>query len=44
LRVDEAQVRWVDGNIFGLQFTVMHPDERVKLQQVIAGLNADKVR
>lgn len=44
LRVDEAQVRWVNGNTFGLQFTVMHPEERVKLRQVIANLNADKPR
>jgi hypothetical protein len=44
LRVDEAQVRWVNGNTFGLQFTLMHPEERVKLRQVIANLNADKRR
>jgi hypothetical protein len=41
LRIDEAQVRWVKGNTFGLQFTAMHPDERVKLKQVILALNAD---
>ncbi|HEU0006469.1 MAG TPA: PilZ domain-containing protein [Terriglobia bacterium] len=44
LRVDEAQVRWVNGNTFGLQFTLMDPEERVKLRQVIANLNADKRR
>lgn len=42
LRVDEAQVRWVKGNVFGLQFTVMHPDERAKLKQLIANLHVDK--
>lgn len=44
LRVDEAQVRWVNGNTFGLQFTVMHPEERVKLRQVIANLYTYKPR
>jgi hypothetical protein len=44
LRIDEAQVRWVKGNTFGLQFTVMHPDERVKLKQVLVNLNADSLR
>jgi len=44
LRVDEAQVRWVNGNTFGLQFIVMQPEERVKLRQVIANLYADKRR
>ena len=38
LRIEEAQVRWVKGKTFGLQFVSMHPDERVKLQQVIADL------
>lgn len=44
LRVDEAQVRWVNGNTFGLQFIVMQPEERVKLRQVIANLYTDKRR
>jgi hypothetical protein len=44
LRIDEAQVRWVKGNTFGLQFTAMHPDERVKLKQLIVNLHADKPR
>ena len=38
LRVEEARVRWVRGNVFGLEFTVMHPDERIKLRQVIDNL------
>jgi hypothetical protein len=44
LRVDEAQVRWVKGKTFGLQFVSMKPDERVKLKQVIADLEADPSR
>ena len=43
LRIDEAQVRWVKGNIFGLEFTEMHPDERVKLKQLISNLKADRM-
>ena len=42
VRIEEAQVRWVEGNVFGLEFTVMHPDERAKLKQVIANLRADR--
>lgn len=41
LRINEAQVRWVKGNTFGLQFTSMHPDERAKLKQLIASLKVD---
>jgi PilZ domain len=44
LRVDEAQVRWVEGKTFGLQFVTMRPDELVKLRQVIATLKADTSR
>jgi hypothetical protein len=40
LRIDEAQVRWVQGKTFGLQFVAMQPDERAKLKQVIADLKA----
>ena len=43
LRIEEAQVRWVKGNVFGLEFTVMQPDERVKLRQVIANLKTDRM-
>lgn len=38
LRIDEAQVRWVKGKVFGVQFTSIQPAERVKLKQVIAHL------
>jgi hypothetical protein len=41
LRVEEARVRWVKGNTFGLQFVVMQPDERVKLKQIIANLKSE---
>lgn len=41
LRIDEAQVRWVRGNTFGLQFIAIQPDERVKLRQIIAGLKEE---
>ena len=44
LRIDEAQVRWVKGNMFGLHFIAMHPDERAKLKQLLANLKADKPR
>jgi len=41
LRIDEAQVRWVKANIFGIQFTKIQPDEETKLKQVIAGLDEE---
>lgn len=41
LRIDEAQVRWVEGKIFGVQFVTLQPDERVKLKQIIANLKTD---
>jgi hypothetical protein len=41
LRIDEAQVRWVKANTFGIQFTKIQPDEEVKLKQVIAGLDEE---
>jgi hypothetical protein len=41
LRIDEAQVRWVKGNTFGIQFTKIQPDEEIKLKQVIAGLDEE---
>jgi hypothetical protein len=40
LRVEQAQVRWVKGKTFGLQFLSMQADERAKLKQVIADLKA----
>ncbi len=32
LRIDEAQVRWVKANTFGIQFTKIQPDEEAKAQ------------
>lgn len=44
LRIEEAQVRWVKGNTFGLQFTVMRPDERAKLKELISNLKPNERR
>jgi PilZ domain-containing protein len=41
LRIDEAQVRWVKSNTFGIQFKKIQPDEAAKLKQVIANLNEE---
>jgi hypothetical protein len=41
LRIDEAQVRWVKANTFGIQFKKIHPDEEAKLKRVIANLNEE---
>lgn len=44
LRIDEAQVRWVKGKSFGLQFVKLQADERMKLRQIIANLKRDMSR
>jgi PilZ domain len=41
LRIDEAQVRWVKAETFGIQFTKIQPAEEAKLKQVIANLNEE---
>jgi len=41
LRIDEAQVRWVKANTFGIHFTKIQPDEEEKLKRVIASLNEE---
>jgi hypothetical protein len=41
LRIDEAQVRWVKGNTFGVQFMKIKLAEEEKLKQVIASLNEE---
>jgi hypothetical protein len=41
LRIDEAQVRWVKANTFGIQFIKIHPNEEAKLKQVITDLNEE---
>ncbi|MBX3326353.1 MAG: PilZ domain-containing protein [Nitrospira sp.] len=42
LRIDEATVRWVGANSFGLLFSRIAPDELVKLTLVLADLEADE--
>ncbi len=41
LRIDEAQVRWVKANTFGIQFKKIQRDEEAKLKQVITSLNEE---
>ena len=41
LRIDEAEVRWVKANTFGIQFKKIQPDEEAKLKRVIANLNEE---
>lgn len=41
LRINEAHVRWIKRNTFGIQFTKIHPEEEAKLKQVIASLDED---
>jgi PilZ domain len=41
LRIDEAHVRWVKTNTFGIQFMKIHPDEEAKLKQVIVTLDEE---
>ena len=42
LRVDEAIVRWVGANSFGLAFSRMAPDELVKLTSVLTDLEQEE--
>ncbi len=41
LRIDEAMVRWVQGNTFGIAFTRIRPEELSKLNIVLADLDHD---
>ena len=41
LRIDKAQVRWVKGKIFGLQFISLQPEEQKNLKQVLALLKPE---
>jgi hypothetical protein len=41
LRIDEAVVRWVKANTFGVQFTSIQPEEQLKLKQLIADLKSE---
>jgi len=38
LRIDEAVIRWVAGNTFGLEFTRLRPEEQAKLKTAIEHL------
>ena len=42
LRIDEATVRWVDRNTFGIGFTRISPEEFDKLQTVLKELEQDR--
>lgn len=42
LRIDEAMVRWIDGNTFGIAFTRIRPEELAKLNIVLADLDHDE--
>ncbi|MBI3356493.1 MAG: PilZ domain-containing protein [Nitrospirae bacterium] len=42
LRIDEATVRWVEGNTFGIGFTRISPDEFSKLKIVLINLEQDE--
>lgn len=41
LRIDEATVRWVEGKTFGLAFTRMRPEEKLKLKQLLDRLEEE---
>lgn len=38
LRIDEAIVRWVKGQTFGLEFVQIRPEEQLKLKKLITDL------
>lgn len=42
LRIDEATVRWVDGNSFGIAFSRITPEEFAKLRTVLSELEQDE--
>ncbi|MGQ0695691.1 MAG: PilZ domain-containing protein [Nitrospiraceae bacterium] len=42
LRIDEAMVRWVQGNTFGIEFTHIRHEELAKLNIVLADLDHDE--
>jgi hypothetical protein len=41
LRIDEATVRWVDGNSFGIAFSRIAPEEFAKLKTVLSDLEGE---
>jgi hypothetical protein len=42
LRIDEATVRWVEGNTFGIGFTRISPEEFSKLKTVLDNLECEE--
>lgn len=42
LRIDEATVRWVDGNSFGFAFSRITPEELAKLKTVLSEFEQDE--
>ena len=42
LRIDEAKVRWIEGNTFGIGFTRISPQEFDKLQTVLKKLEHEE--
>lgn len=44
IRIDEAQVRWVNGKIFGVQFISIQAEERQKLKQLLINLETEQVQ
>jgi hypothetical protein len=42
LRIDEATVRWVEGNTFGIAFTRISPEEVSKLETVLEDLESEE--
>lgn len=41
LRVDEAVVRWADGEVFGMEFVRLRPEEQAKLIQFLTELETE---
>ena len=42
LRIEEATVRWVDGNTFGSAFSRVSPEELAKLKTILSELEQDE--
>lgn len=42
LRIEEATVRWVDGNTFGIAFSRISPEELAKLKTILSELEQDE--
>lgn len=42
LRIDEATVRWVEGNTFGIAFTRISPEEVSKIEAVLKELESQE--